>query len=148
MASFQKPFQCLKYFKRQPAGLCDLLITSAGSYLYSFAEADGQRLDVWPQDVDPSSDSVSGAALTADSEAPPEKKRRISPAAENQNGCSDKVPAWSSIPFIVTSSDGKYVVVMTAEDKSIRVLTLSPEGKFRELSCRYVIGIPFGIFQC
>lgn len=138
MANFQKPFQCLTYFRRRSYGLSDLIIASAGQYLYSFAEADGQRLDVWPKNVGPSSDPASDTDLAPESEAPPEKKRKLSSVLEEENGSGEKAIAWSSIPIIVTSSDGKYVVVMTAEDKSIRVLELSDEGKFRELSSRYV----------
>ncbi|KAJ5586761.1 tRNA (guanine-N(7)-)-methyltransferase non-catalytic subunit trm82 [Penicillium hispanicum] len=136
MARFQQPFQCLEPVKRQTSGLSDLLVASAGPYIYSYVVADGQRLDRWPQNVDSSSGPASGTAPTSESEAPPEKRRKLSSETQDQNVTSAKAPTWSNISIVVTSSDGKYVVVMTSEDKSVRVLELSNEGKFTELSSR------------
>lgn len=144
MPSFQHPFQCLRYVKRQSEGRQDLLIATAGRNLYSYAAASGQRLDVWPQNVDTSSGPAPDAASTADGQAPPEKRRKLSPAPEQQSddvseqkkGTDSTPPAWSNIPIVVVSHDSKYVVAVTAEDKCIRVFNLNEDGKLRELSSR------------
>ncbi|KAJ5601068.1 tRNA methyltransferase [Penicillium lagena] len=120
MAQFQQPFHCLQYVQRQPT---DLLIGSAGQRIYSYAAPTGKRLDVWPQNVD-SANSASG------DQAPPEKRRKLS--AEEK---SDK-PTWSTIPILKVSPDGKHVVAVTAEDKSIRVLQLDDDGTLQQLSSR------------
>jgi tRNA (guanine-N(7)-)-methyltransferase subunit TRM82 len=36
----------------------------------------------------------------------------------------------------VTVAHGKYVVIMTSEDKCVRVLSLDNEGKLQQLSAR------------
>ena len=137
MASFQHPFQCLQYVKRQSESLSDLLIASAGRQLYSYDAANGQRLDIWPQHVE---SETASATSTSEGQAPPEKRRKLSPASEDQKSeqPSSNTPTWSNIPILVTSADGKYVIALTAEDKAIRVLQLSKDGKFQELSSRYV----------
>lgn len=136
MASFQQPFQCLRYVKRQSTDPSEIIIASAGRHIYTINAVDGQRLDVWPQTLDSSSGSTSERIPIAESEVPPEKKRKISSDLKAQEDNPDQVPTWSSIPLVVTSSDGKYVVALTAEDKSIRVLELSHGGCLKELSSR------------
>lgn len=144
MINFQHPFQCLRYVKRGGEGQNDLLVATAGRNLYSYTAASGQRLDVWPQDVDRRTESASRDDSTADGEAPPGKKRKLSPAAEMQSdeksgqkkSSGIKPPAWSTIPILVVSHDSKYIVAATGEDKCIRVFTLAEDGKFQELSSR------------
>ncbi|KAJ5084839.1 hypothetical protein NUU61_009418 [Penicillium alfredii] len=138
MAQFQHPFQCLRYVARQPAGLSDVFIGSAGKNIYVYAAASGQRLDVWPQNVDTSAEKTDAASTTQD-QCPPEKRRKISPGSEEQkNGESKQAlsPTWSNIPIVVTSSDGKYVVAVTAEDKSVRVFSLGEDSQMQQLSSR------------
>lgn len=144
MASFQHPFQCLRYVKRQSDGQQDLLVASAGRHLYSYVAASGQRLDAWPENVDTSSEPASGDVSTSDGQAPPGKRRKLSPppeqqtekTAEQKKGADSKTPAWSNIPILVVSHDSKYVVAVTAEDKCIRVFSLGEDGKLQELSSR------------
>ncbi|KAJ5893336.1 hypothetical protein N7495_005027 [Penicillium taxi] len=135
MANFQHPFQRLQYVKRQSQDLSDVLVASAGLYLYSYAAADGQRLDVWPQHV---AESTTAAASSSEGQSPPEKRRKLSTEFEGnkEKDTSNYKPTWSNIPLMVASSDGKYVVILTAEDKSIRVLELKNDGKLQELSSR------------
>ncbi|KAJ5630031.1 tRNA (guanine-N(7)-)-methyltransferase non-catalytic subunit trm82 [Penicillium herquei] len=138
MSSLQHPFQCLQVAKRGSQGLEDVLIATAGRYLYAYTTTNGQRLDVWPQDVD-SDESKASTAQVADDTAPPEKRRKLSSDAEGQEhkqASNKKTPVWTAIPLIVTSSDGKYVIALTSEDKAIRVFELSMDGKFKELSSR------------
>ncbi|KAJ5219324.1 uncharacterized protein N7498_001423 [Penicillium cinerascens] len=141
MASFQHPFQCLQYVNRLADGQQDVLVASAGRHLYTYDAATGQRLDVWPQDVDT---SESAGADSTEAQAHLEKEQNPSSVSKEQaeqqpapkKGSKDKGPAWSNIPLVVVSLDGKYVAAVTAEDKCIRVFTLSEEGKLQELSSR------------
>lgn len=144
MANFQHPFQCLRYVKRQAEGQQDLLVATAGRNLYSYAASSGQRLDVWPQDVETNAETAPGDVSTTDGQAPPEKKRKLSPAPEQQGdeksgqkkNAGSKPPVWSSIPILVVSHDSKYIVAVTGEDKCIRVFDLGEDGKFQQLSSR------------
>ncbi|OQE14762.1 hypothetical protein PENFLA_c035G01986 [Penicillium flavigenum] len=146
MAGLQHPFQCLRYVNRQSAGQSDILIATAGRDLYSYDASSGQRLDVWPQPVDANAeDKSSDAAPASESQAPPEKRRKLSSTSEEQKDAkSESKPkdsnkeasnSWTNIP-LVTVAHGKYVVIMTSEDKCVRVLSLDNEGKLQQLSAR------------
>lgn len=147
MTSFQHPFQSLKLVKRQSQGLPNVLVTSAGPYIYSYAAESGQRLDVWPEHIETSGGAASAPASTSDDQAPPEKKIKLSsPENESEDnpsmttdGPTNKSLAWTNILKVLATSDGKHVVALTAEDKCIRVFSLSEDGKFKELSSRYVL---------
>ncbi|KAJ5448336.1 hypothetical protein N7445_003157 [Penicillium cf. griseofulvum] len=128
MASLQHPFHCLRYVNRQSAGQSDILIATAGRNLYSYDASSGQRLDVWPQPP-----------------RPPEKRRKLSSSSEEQKDAKSEPKSrdsnketsnsWTNIP-LVTVAHGKYVVIMTSEDKCVRVLSLDNEGKLQQLSAR------------
>lgn len=146
-ASFQHPFQCLKYVERQSTGLSDLLITSAGSHIYSYAAASGQRISVWPANVASSTEIKSSEPtdeVVAEGQEPAEKKRKLS-SSENQ---VEEKPSWSNIPILVASSNGKFIVALTAEDKCVRVLSLNEDGVLHQLSARYVRLLSPGIDRC
>ncbi|KAJ6101945.1 hypothetical protein N7486_004372 [Penicillium sp. IBT 16267x] len=139
MASLQHPFQCLQYAKRNSQGLSNLLVAAAGRHLYSYDATSGKRLDVWPQDVESTVEPVPGAVPTTEDDAPPEKRRKLSPASEGQQEqkpASKKPLTGTTIPLLVTSSDGKYVIATTGDGKTIRVFELSDDGKLKELSSR------------
>ncbi|QQK39578.1 WD40/YVTN repeat-like-containing domain [Penicillium digitatum] len=146
MAGLQHPFQCLRYVNRQSAGQSDILIATAGRNLYSYHASNGQRLDVWPQPVDANAeDKSSDAAPASESQGPPEKRRKLSSTSEEQTDAkSESTPkdskreasnSWTNIPLL-TVAHGKYVVIMTSEDKCVRVLNLDAEGKLQQLSAR------------
>lgn len=141
MASFQHPIQSLKLVKRQSQGLSNVLVASAGPYIYSYAAESGQRLAVWPQHVETSRGTASGPTSTSEDQAPPEKRIKLSsPETEFEDkpsATTDKNSlTWTNIPMVLATSDGKHVVALTAEDKCIRVFSLSEDGKFKELSSR------------
>ncbi|KAJ5157033.1 tRNA (guanine-N(7)-)-methyltransferase non-catalytic subunit trm82 [Penicillium canariense] len=142
MASFQHPFRSLKYVKRQHQGLSDVLIASAGRHIYCYEAESGRRLDVWPQHVEISSKVASGPKSTSEDQAPPEKRRKLSsPETQAEEKPTEEIlnsksPSWTNIPMVLASPDGKYVVALTAEDKCIRVFSLSEDGKLQELSSR------------
>lgn len=138
MASFQHPFQCLEYVNRRKDGQQDVLVASAGRKLYTYSATTGQRLDVWPQDVE-SSESADAASTEGqasseeskdDTKDQPEQKKAFKKDAKN------KAPVWTNIPLVVVSRDSKYVAIVTGEDKCIRVFSLSEEGKLQQLSSR------------
>lgn len=146
MAGLQHPFQCLRYVNRQSAGQSDILIATAGRNLYSYDASSGRRLDVWPQPVDANAeDKSSDAAPASENQGPPEKRRKLSSTSEDQKDSkSDSKPkdsnkeasnSWTNIPLL-TVAHGKYVVIMTSEDKCVRVLSLDSEGKLQQLSAR------------
>lgn len=140
MANFQHPILCLRHVNRQLLGLSDLLVASAGSHLYTYSVVNGQRLDSWPKIVD-SSEPDATTASTSQGQAPPEKRRKLSSASPDQNeekpeSNESASQTWSSIPLVVVSADGKYVVALTAEDKSIRVFEIGTDGQLNELSTR------------
>ena len=132
--NFQHPFQCVQFLDRRSAGRQDLLVASSGSKIYSYAAESGQRLAIWPQTVE-------------GSQEPPEKKRRVSNAAEptceaNKPAGEDpeKPPvstAWSNIPLLIASSSGEHVVALTAEDKCVRVFAVNEDGALEQLNARY-----------
>lgn len=143
-ANFQLPFQCIQYMEKQGAEPQRLLIASSGGKIYSYVAETGQRLSSWPQYVNASNPDNSEATETEtglEDQAPPEKKRKVSPSEEGPAETAKspvKAPAWSSIPILVAHSNGDYVIALTAEDKCIRVLRLEADGTFEQLSERSV----------
>ncbi|KAE8147625.1 WD40-repeat-containing domain protein [Aspergillus avenaceus] len=139
MTNFQHPFQCIQFLEKQETqenGSQKLLVASAGPKLYSYNAETGERLAVWPQDVDANKTHDSAAETD---QAPPEKKRKVSPTAEepvNDVKSGAKAPAWSNIPIVVATANSEHVVAMTAEDKTIRVFQLQADGTFDQLSER------------
>ena len=144
MACFQHPIQSLRIVKRQSQGLANVLVASAGPYLYTYAAESGQRLATWPQNVETSHGAASASTATSEDQAPPEKKIKLSSPESKTEGktavtssnSTKSSPAWSNIPIVLATSDGKHVVALTAEDKCIRVFILSEDGKLKELSSR------------
>ncbi|GMF68864.1 unnamed protein product [Aspergillus oryzae] len=141
-ANFQLPLQCLQYLEKRGAESQRFLIASSGGKIYSYAAETGQRLSSWPQDVDASNANNSKATETetgSEDQAPPEKKRKVSPSEEGPAETSKstvKASTWSSIPCLVAHSNGDYVIALTAEDKCVRVLRLKDDGTLEQLSER------------
>ena len=143
-ANFQLPLQCLQSLEKRGAESQRFLIASSGGKIYSYAAETGQRLSSWPQDVDASNANNSKATETetgSEDQAPPEKKRKVSPSEEGPAETSKstvKASTWSSIPCLVAHSNGDYVIALTAEDKCVRVLRLKDDGTLEQLSERLV----------
>lgn len=133
-ANFQHPFHCVQFLERQSTGLQDLVLASFGPKIHSYAAESGQRLATWPENVD--------------GREPPEKKRKVSNAEEQSDKEGSKNTGeesnkstvsivWSSVPLLVVSSNGKYLVALTSEDKCIRVFAVHEDGSLEQLSARY-----------
>ncbi|KAE8396688.1 guanine-N(7)--methyltransferase non-catalytic subunit trm82 [Aspergillus alliaceus] len=141
-ANFQLPFQCIQYLEKRNTGSQRFLIASSGGKIYSYSAETGHRLSSWPRDVDASNANNSKATDAengSDDQVPPEKKRKVSPSAEEtvrNSKSAAKAPAWSSIPILVAHPNGDHVVALTAEDKYIRVFHLKEDGTFDQLSER------------
>ncbi|KAJ5142638.1 uncharacterized protein N7515_001425 [Penicillium bovifimosum] len=147
MAGLQHPFHCLRYVNRQSTGQSDVVIATAGRNLYSYNASNGQRLDVWPQVDASAEDKTADAAPASESESqgPPEKRRKLSSHEDQKDG--EKEPkskdsgkkeasnSWTNIPLL-TIAQGKYVIIMTSEDKCVRVMNLDNDGKLKQLSAR------------
>ncbi|KAI9931622.1 WD repeat-containing protein 4 [Aspergillus wentii] len=160
--SFQHPFHCVRFIKRQQSGAQNLLVATAGPKIYSFAAESGQRLAVWPQDVEPSKEDSSkdiGTEASPEDQTPPEKKIKVTPSTDqtagedpkstSQESKKPKTPAWSSIPLLIASSDGKHVVALTSEDKCLRVFAVGEDGSLQQLSERVMPKRPSAIvFAC
>lgn len=80
---------------------------------------------------------------------PPSKKRRLS-GSENEDEAAIKEkaprrkqkrptqkPSAANIVALTCTSDGQYVVVVTGEDKTVRVLEHDGHGVLKQLSTRY-----------
>lgn len=143
-AILQQPFQTINFVERGHA--TNLFVTSASAKLYSYAAETGERLASWPQDVDADRTEAVEAEVSPGSQGPPEKRRKVSESSaqavdssKSTTNDSAKKLAWSNIPIVVISSNGEYVVAVTSEDKCIRVFQLSPDGRFKQLSERFVL---------
>ncbi|KAJ5483903.1 tRNA (guanine-N(7)-)-methyltransferase non-catalytic subunit trm82 [Penicillium diatomitis] len=144
MAEFQHPFQTLTIVTRQSNGHSDVLVAAAGPYLYSYAAKSGQRLAVWPKHIDPSHTVAALPTSDVDGQAPPGKKIKLSPVEDgadngsvpSKSDSNGSLTTWTNIPILLSTSNGKHVVAMTAEDKCIRVFEISEAGEFLQLSAR------------
>ncbi|KAL3454815.1 hypothetical protein BJX65DRAFT_261462 [Aspergillus insuetus] len=135
--NFEHPFQSLQIVQRISGGPRDVLVASSGAKLYTYSADSGQRLSVWPKDgADTSTANDTGS--NPENEGPPEKKRKVDPEEKKATAAPEKKKpaAWSHIPILTSTPDGKYVVALTAEDKCIRVFQIEVDGTLLELSSR------------
>lgn len=151
------PFQKIAHSGIAVDGI-NLLIAAAGPHIFVFNFSNGAVLFRWPYN-----DSASGAGgpLSSDEVArpsngePPEKKRRISKSRGNgtspESSSSVEIetervkgqrrkpkpkPGLPNVSHLLTTSDGKHVVAITAEDKCIRVFEIGGRGVLTALSER------------
>ncbi|PGH06898.1 hypothetical protein GX51_02143 [Blastomyces parvus] len=149
---FQHPFQCLQCLGSRGREAPNFLVGAAGPSLYVLDGHTGQLLSVWPSNKEPAT-TTAPHATNAESGEPPEKRRKLSPTAQQEvasvegvtaqdaktNGSDksqDSKLAWSTIPIVTASKSGKYVVIVTAEDKCIRVFEVNASGVLSQLSER------------
>ncbi|EED16850.1 tRNA methyltransferase, putative [Talaromyces stipitatus ATCC 10500] len=137
LSTAQYPFTCIRH-------IGGTIVASAGPNIYSFSASDGRKISTWPE-LKPNDSAKAGTNddNTESSEGPPEKKRKLSSTGtekdEQANGKDNKFSAtWLSVPILVPSPSGRYVVAVTAEDKHVRVFELNSEGVLTESSDRPV----------
>lgn len=159
----------MPYQRLQRSG--NILIAARGSSFDSFSLQDGSLLSTWTNAPSSKSEPVEATLATS----PPAKRRKISteekeegieePKEESikapngshtakkekkkQNNRSDAVASGLEHPAIIAltvTQDGKHVIAVTAEDKSIRVFeNVLSEGGKQELvllTIRYTVIFP------
>jgi tRNA (guanine-N(7)-)-methyltransferase subunit TRM82 len=161
--SHYHPFQKLCY-SRQSEGI-GFLLAATGPYVLCVDLHNGGVASKWPDDVARPTDEIShegpkNGDLPRDSmedEHPP-KKRRLSQSqgdkeenspessvsiefvSERAKGQRRKkkivISALPKVSHIVATLNGRHIIAVTAEDKCIRVFSLSPSGCLRLLSER------------
>ena len=160
------PFQCLYYCPLRDSDKTDILLAAAGPRIFSFNVSDGSLLSIWPSTTDVESTEIllqspfkiirhgeeSGLeeeSVSQDKDAErPGKRRKLSPhggglesvstenVVQDQNETSGKAASTSAVIKLTGSSNGKYVVAVTGEDKCIRVFELHRDGTLVENSKR------------
>lgn len=151
--SFQHPFQAFQQFGSQGPDGGGILVAATGPKIYTFDVENGRQLSVWPQSLDPEKsepiDTAPGDEVDSESQGPPEKKRKLSPSADDSKADDSKVAngkdsggkgksteEWTIIPILTTSADGKHLIALTGEDKCVRVFDANKDGKLTQLSGR------------
>lgn len=147
--SFQHPFQAIQQLSPQEPGGRNVLVAAAGPEIYTFDVENGRQLSVWPESLEPQKsepiDTSPGGEVDSEIQGPPEKKRKLSPSADDSKtvfngkgsgGKKKSAKEWTIIPILTTSADGKHLIALTGEDKCIRVFDANKDGKLTQLSAR------------
>jgi hypothetical protein len=152
------PFQRLLYCPKNNPRNLNIILAASGGCIHSFNAANGGHLASWSHtsEIALTLDKSTASAIentheNEDSE-PAAKRRRLSPVPSPSASPSPEIivagdgtkprrskstlKPVSSILKLCVTSDGKYVVAATAEDKSIRVLELLEDGLLRQRSER------------
>jgi tRNA (guanine-N(7)-)-methyltransferase subunit TRM82 len=175
--SYCHPFQKLCYISQ--SGGNGLLLAAAGPQILSFDLTNGGILSRWPNDaarpnVRPGSEKSTNGDVLARSvdDDPPTKRRKTSPSQEEEQDSREssvsvkfvserakgqrrkkKEVVQSPLPnvsHILSTADRRHVVVVTAEDKCIRVFELLAPGFLKLLSERQgrYVSIDMGCAYC
>lgn len=151
-APFQCPFQHIHYLEGRSRDVPGIIVASAGSKLHSFSAKDGRKLFTWPPtDLSGNGVDLQGSENREETGGaePPEKRRKISPPAEDiEKSLEEKNSesyiqentlsgaSWSTIPILVASPSGCHIVAVTAEDKTVRTFRIDADGKLNQMSQR------------
>lgn len=136
-----------------------ILLAATGPCIRTLSFPDGRQLSTWPQDdVEESSDeedeqeppgkrqklnhSEHASLRRQDSEASEASIEIVAEGQKRQKGerRRPKIPDLTlpNVSHLITTSDGRYAVAITAEDKAVRVYSISKRGRLRQKSSRYV----------
>lgn len=137
----------------------DILLAASGTCIQSFSFRSGNCLSSWPQD------DYDGSSDEGDVQEPPGKRQKLSDSqhasikrqeseaseasieivAEGQKRQKGerrrpKIPDLTqpNVSHLIATSNGKFVIAITAEDKAVRVFSISGRGRLRQISSRYV----------
>ncbi|PGH19195.1 hypothetical protein AJ80_04166 [Polytolypa hystricis UAMH7299] len=155
---FQPPFQCIQCVEGSRPDRQKILVTACGPKIFTFDVASGRQLSSWPPQAPPEAQSTttentsgSVGSEKPSSGKPPEKRRKLSqPKDQGKEGTTQTIaangskksktaaPAWSTIPILVATTSGEYVIAVTAEDKCLRVFKLDANGALSQLNERYM----------
>ena len=152
------PFQCLHHSHSQARNIPDILLAALGPYLHSFDVESGLLLATWSANAeqDPVESRKSTFANEIDAKngsqddsnlPPPAKRQRTSSVVAESDSSSAEIVVEddeasresfaNAIIKLKTTRDGNYVVIVTNEDKCLRVIELSTDGALRQLSERF-----------
>ncbi|KAE9967487.1 hypothetical protein BLS_006342 [Venturia inaequalis] len=109
-----------------PGTGAQFLLAASGHKLFSVNLADGSVVTQWPKEG-PNEALEEKEVVAEETEGPPSKKRRLS---------NEKHEDLPNIIHMVVTASQNHLVVVTAEDKCLRVFEISPEGKLEQLSQR------------
>lgn len=161
-----KPFQCLYFCPFRDSNTTEILLAASGPRISSFNVLDGSLLSTWSSIADEGGAKISllsnlknlpkgrkygveeGYALQDNDAKRPEKRRKLSPHESGSETVSTEIIVQdriegsdiaASTPAVIKltgSSNGKYVVAVSGEDKCIRVFELYGNGTLVESSKR------------
>ena len=154
------PFQKILYCRSQNTADAGVILLASGPSIYAFRAAGGKILSEWSVgNVSEHQHNQGKAEIPSDeaedqSGGPPAKKRKVKKDGNATDASSDNTEIFTengkdtkhppkkklnllpSISHLQSSRDGQRVIVATGEDKAIRVLELSEDGRLSALSER------------
>ena len=156
------PYQCLLYCHRPESDISQILIAASGAYIHTFSVSNGRHLSSWSSTNDcivHNNESITSVFRDDedrssrgghDDSQPPPKRRKTSPrpVISNESSSAEIVVEddgithdFHSNPVIklASTSKGRYVVAVTAEDKCIRVFGLTEDGVMHQVSERFAL---------
>lgn len=148
-----QPFQCLLYCPAAENRTYDILLAAAGSRIFSFDVQFGKCLSGWPSTPGKvQGRSADGVESTEHNSGRPAKRQKTTSSHEVsssdsaeivvENGSNLDIVAeytqeyTSNVVKLARTTDSKYIIAATAEDKCIRVYNLRDDGSLRQLSER------------
>lgn len=146
------PFQSLHYCSRSAHQKSDVLLAASGSSILSFDVDTGSLLSTWPSPGPYETLSTDKHDCETESERQAKRRKVVLPRDASSSDSAEIVVenkldteslpitdsvSSSNVVKIVSSADSKYIVVVTAEDKSIRVFELLEAGNLLQISVRY-----------
>ena len=156
-----RPLQCLYYCSRSN-DQTNVIFAASVSSIFSFSASDGSLLFSWPQEnrSDPSdpSDAITPVNIELEEELPetgvepPGKRRKLSSSGNVSESTSTEIVVENgrskrrkprgqgsfspSVIKLVGTSNGKYLIAVTGEDKCIRVFGIQRDGSLETISER------------
>ena len=149
------PFQRLLYCSQQSSTHLNVLLAASGPSIRVFAAEDGTFISKWSHVETPEGEKNprDRSPGSHDAKEPPLKKKKLSGGDDAASDTSVEVVVEDgskrrrkpkrkpfsipSVVLLIATTDGKYIVAVTGEDKTIRVLELLGNGTLKQLSQRY-----------
>lgn len=134
-----------------------ILLAASGTCIQSYSFPKGTSLSSWPRDdYDGSSDeetvqeppgkrqklndSQHASIKRQESEASEASIEIVAEGQKRQKGerRRPKIPDLTqpNVSHLIATSDGKFAIAITAEDKAVRVFSISQRGRLRQISSR------------
>lgn len=151
------PFQRLLYCSRQGSSPLNVLLAASGPSIRVFNADDSTFISRWshiepPRSEKKTRDRSPGSHDENSLEGPPGKRKKLfnddnpsdTPSVEVvAEGGRKKRPkakrqdfSIPSVALLTATTDGKYIIAVTGEDKYVRVLELLEDGTLKQLSQR------------